>query len=256
LCGSLNEAQHNARPHNDFVDEPNWRRIARDEFGEMDNLISTLLPAGVAVVEVVDDVPGAALFPEEEKVIAKAVDKRRREFTLGRDCARRALTRLGVPPQSILSGPHREPMWPAGVVGSITHCDGYCAAAVAHRWQLATIGIDVEVHDQLPEGVLDDVALEDERKWLGGHWAGDIHWDRVLFSAKESIYKAWFPLTGIWLEFKDTMVIFDPDSRTFVARLLNAGLCIGEHPIHEFAGRFRVEGGLIATAVSLDALHS
>jgi len=85
------------------------------------------------------------------------------------------------------------------------------------------------------------------------HSEDGIHWDRVLFSAKECVYKAWFPLTGEWLEFKDARVTIDPDSLTFVARLLNAGLNIDGVVLHELAGRFRVADGLVVTAIALEA---
>ena len=59
-------------------------------------------------------------------------------------------------------GAKREPLWPAGVVGSITHCDGYRAAAVARATDLATVGIDAEPHEPLPDGVLAAIALPAE----------------------------------------------------------------------------------------------
>jgi 4'-phosphopantetheinyl transferase EntD len=216
-------------------------------------MISAILPPGVVVVETLGDISSPVLFAQEESVIRTAGDKRRREFTLGRHCARRALSSLGVSPQPILSGGHREPLWPAEVVGSITHCDGYCAAAVALRQRVLAIGIDAEVHSPLPEGVLAGVALDKEREWLSDHSNGETHWDRVLFSAKESVYKVWFPMTGRWLEFKDAMVTIDPISQTFVARLLISGLKIDGEAIHELAGGFRVAKGFIVTAISLEA---
>ena len=76
-----------------------------------------------------------------------------------RTCARIALGRLGLPPAPLLSGPKREPLWPDGVVGSITHCDGYRAVAVARADQLASIGIDAEPHAELPAGILARIAL-------------------------------------------------------------------------------------------------
>jgi 4'-phosphopantetheinyl transferase EntD len=216
-------------------------------------MISAILPPSVVTVEAFSGASTLALFAEEEFVIRNAGDKRRREFTIGRNCARRALTSLGLPSQPILSGKYREPLWPAEVVGSITHCDGYYAAAVALRQRVMAIGIDAEVHEPLPEGVLAGVALDKEREWLVDHSNDETHWDRVLFSAKESVYKVWFPVAGSWLEFKDAMVTIDPGSQTFVARLLSSGLKIDGEVIYELSGRFRVARGLIVTAISLEA---
>jgi 4'-phosphopantetheinyl transferase EntD len=165
-------------------------------------VIGSLLPAAVRVVESFGELPGATLFPEEEELVARAVPKRVAEVTTVRACARRALGELGLPPVPILSGPSREPLWPAGVVGSLTHCAGYRAAAVARASELASFGIDAEPHGELPEGVLERVALASEQAALPGLPPG-VHWDRLLFSAKESVYKAWFPLAGRWLGFED-----------------------------------------------------
>ena len=99
-------------------------------------------------------------------LVARAVDRRRAEFTTVRTCARIALGRLGLPPAPLLTGSKREPLWPAGVVGSITHCDGYRAAAVARASEVAAIGIDAEPHDPLPDGILDRVTLPAERAHL------------------------------------------------------------------------------------------
>jgi 4'-phosphopantetheinyl transferase EntD len=191
----------------------------------------------------------SALFPEEREHIAKAVAKRRAEFAAVRRCARVALRELGFPPVPILPGEQREPQWPDGVVGSMTHCAGYCAAAVARAGQVAALGIDAEVHAPLPEGVLGLIALDTERERLAGlaEYRPEVHWDRVLFSAKEAVYKAWFPLTRRWLGFEQADIDLRPDG-TFAARLLPSEAGQGTVP-HGFAGRWAVSAGLTATAI-------
>jgi 4'-phosphopantetheinyl transferase EntD len=102
-------------------------------------VIEKILPDVVACSEAFDDSPDAVLFPKEQAVITWAVEKRRREFRTVRLCARRALRELNLAPVAVLSGEHREPLWPPGVVGSMTHCTGYRAAAVAHSRDLLTV---------------------------------------------------------------------------------------------------------------------
>ena len=223
-------------------------------------MIAGLLPPSVAVVDACGPLPGEGLLPEEEALVARAVAKRRAEFTTVRTCARRALAQLGLPPAPLLSGAKREPLWPAGVVGSLTHCAGYGAAAVAWSSDLATVGIDAEPHDQLPAGVLDRVSLPDERRQLRGLPAG-VHWDRVLFSAKESVYKAWYPLARRWLGFEDARLRFvpgpDPTRGTFTAELLVPGLPpVAGRPVPVLPGRYAVGGGLLVTAIALPARAS
>jgi 4'-phosphopantetheinyl transferase EntD len=211
-------------------------------------VIAEILPAGVAAVEAFDDPPGAVLFPQEEAVIARAVDKRRREFTTVRVCARAALAALGLPAVPILPEQRGAPRWPDGVVGSMTHCAGYRAAAVAHLRDLRTVGIDAEVHDALPDGVLDLVSIPSERTRLRQLAADEpgVCWDRVLFSAKEAVYKAWYPLTRAWLDFAEADLTLHRCGG-FTARLLVPG------PVSGFDGRWLVRDGLVLTAIAVPA---
>lgn len=215
-------------------------------------MIEAILPPSVAVCEAFDDPADATLFPPEEAIVARAVAKRRREFATGRWCARRALADLGLPATSVPSGARGAPRWPAGVVGSITHCDGYRAAAVARSRHLRTIGIDAEPHAPLPDGVLNLVAAQAEREHLHAlaATATDLHVDRLLFSAKESAYKAWFPLTGRWLGFEDVAVTIDVATRGFMARLLVPGPRVNGTDLTGFTGRWLIQNGLIITAVA------
>jgi 4'-phosphopantetheinyl transferase EntD len=213
-------------------------------------VIEELLPASVAGAELFGDPVQARLFPEEEAQVAHAVDKRRREFSGGRWCAHRALERLGVPPAPIGRGERGAPQWPTGVVGAITHCSGYRGAAVARSGELTTLGIDAEPHSALPDGVLDVVSLQAERCHLRELAARDpgTHWDRLLFSAKESIYKAWFPVTGEWLGFEDAQLHFSPGE--FTAKLAKPARLPGRE-LHAFTGRWLARDGLVLTAVAV-----
>ncbi|MDP9870147.1 MULTISPECIES: 4'-phosphopantetheinyl transferase family protein [Streptosporangium] len=212
-------------------------------------MIERILPSWVACADAFRDPPGAALFPEEEAVVAGAVDKRRREFTTARHCARQALSRLGLPPAPIPADGDGAPMWPDGVAGAITHCAGYRAAAVSLK--AVAVGIDAEPHGPLPPGVLQAIALDRERDALE-RLGGPVHWDRLLFSAKESVYKAWFPLARRWLDFEEALVAFEP-SGTFTARLLVPGPLVAGRRLTGFTGRWLVADGLAVTAVTLPA---
>ena len=136
------------------------------------------------------------------------------------------------------------------MVGSITHCAGYRAGAVAWRRDVRALGLDAEPHGPLPDGVLNTVASAAEQTRLAELAAADtgVHWDRLLFSAKESVYKAWFPLTGQWLGFDGAAIDFDPGSGEFTARIL-----LDDPPVKGFEGRWRVAGGLLATAIAVPA---
>ncbi|MFG2713671.1 4'-phosphopantetheinyl transferase [Streptomyces goshikiensis] len=214
-------------------------------------MINEILPAAVAAAECFGDAPEAALYPEERAALGETGEARRREFTTVRHCARRALGGLGLPPAPLLPGVRGAPRWPDGVVGSMTHCAGYRAAAVAHGSGMRTLGIDAEPHEPLMEGLLDYIGLPEERARLAGlaRQYPDVHWDRLLFCAKEAIYKAWFPVTQRWLGFDGAQVSLLPDG-TFHARILVA------HPPEQpaapgaFEGRWLARNGLLLACVA------
>jgi 4'-phosphopantetheinyl transferase EntD len=216
------------------------------------SLLGSLLPEDAVAVEAFDDAVPAPLFPEEEKALGHPVLKRRREFATARRCAREALGGLGFPPVPLPTGRDREPCWPSGVAGSITHCAGYRAAAVTWSKKTLTLGVDAEPHAPLPDGVLASIALESELRWIAllSERHPQVHWDRLLFSAKESVYKAWFPLARRWLDFHDAAISVDPEARTFRARLLVPGPQIDGGTLTGFAGRWHVGDGLIITAIA------
>lgn len=216
-------------------------------------MIGEILPACAAAVESRTDVDDAQLHPEEERVLGQAVEKRRREFTTARVCARQALAQLGFPPAPILSGERGEPLWPKGAVGSITHCAGYRACAVARANELLTVGIDAEPNAALPEGLIGDIARPEELPSLRrlGAEHPEVHWERLLFSAKESVYKAWFPLAKRWLGFEDAVIAIDSAAGTFDAKLLVLGPSLADGPLCGFAGRWVVQDGIIATAIAV-----
>lgn len=227
-------------------------------------LLDGLLPRAAVVAERFGDPPKPQLFPQEATLVEAAVGKRRREFATVRTCAREALARLGIPPVAILplggaappSG-RRAPRWPTGVVGSMTHCDGYRGAALARSAALASVGIDAESHLPLPVRVTAAIATPEELESLGalGEAEPAIAWERILFSAKESVYKALFPLTGDPLGFHDCTITLSADG-SFTARVRAGGL----RPQDEqgLSGRWRLRKGhsndrptLIGTALAV-----
>jgi 4'-phosphopantetheinyl transferase EntD len=218
-------------------------------------VIEELLPAEVISVDTRGDLVDATLFPDEERIVGNAVEKRRREFTTARACARAALAQLGFPPIAIPAGERGEPLWPEGVVGSITHCAGYRACAVARSTEIATLGIDAEPNIALPDGLLAEITGLDEllalrRLQLA---APEVQCGRLLFSAKESVYKAWLSVARCSLSFKDAVLTFDLSTGTFTARLLVAGPQLPGGTHGRFSGRWMVRSGIIMTAITAPA---
>ena len=177
-------------------------------------MLAELLPSAVESTEVFGDgCDDGDLLPAEEALWSPGPARSGGASSPGRGCARGWRWRgPGFRPAPILPGPTGAPQWPSGVVGSMTHCDGYRAAAVGRTEAFAAIGIDAEPHAALPDGVLAKVASESEQMALArlARQAPEVCWDQMLFSAKEAVYKAWSPATGRWLGFTDAEVELDP----------------------------------------------
>lgn len=219
-------------------------------------LLGGLLPAVVAAAEAYGDpAEPPELFPEERAHVARAVDKRRREFGTVRALARAALARLGGPAVPLLPGERGAPGWPEGFTGSMTHCSGYRAASVVRTSELASLGIDAEPNQPLPNpDILDAISLPAERPHLKelADRRPEVCWDRLLFSAKESVYKAWFPLTRKWLDFEEAELRFDADAGMFTARLLVPGPVVDGVRLGGFEGRWAAARGLVVTAIAVE----
>ncbi|GHE84079.1 4'-phosphopantetheinyl transferase [Streptomyces spiralis] len=218
-------------------------------------MLANLLPTGVAVSEATADPADAGLHPEELALVAHSVEKRQLEFGTVRWCARRAMEELGVEPGPVLPGRRGVPQWAPGVVGSMTHCAGYRAAALARAGQFTALGIDAEPDEPLPEGILESIALPEEMRWIRQleRAVPQVSWGRLLFSIKESVYKAWFPLTGQELDFPDASVTVDPASGRFRARLVPVGMVLSPAGPTVFEGRWAAGNGVLVSATWVPA---
>ena len=221
-----------------------------------ESLMRSLLPPDICVAETTGDF--GHLRDGEREYFASAVTKRVREATTARSCARLALKQLYLreseltePPAEHIFVPHADgsPAWPAGVVGSITHCVGYRAAAVASAHRYAGVGIDVEPAVSLSAAV-QELIVRDEEQWFAfGAYS------KVLFSAKEAALKTWYPLGFRGFDVSDISVTCDVESAagrggedargTFTARIPT----MPDAPV--LPGGWAIGGGFVATAASL-----
>jgi 4'-phosphopantetheinyl transferase EntD len=219
-------------------------------------MIEPLVPAS-ACAEMFSDVPESTMFGVEAAVVKGAVAERRRGFGTVRYCARRALQKIGVPAVPVLPDADGAPRWPVGLVGSMTHCAGYRAAVVARSHDLCGVGIDAEPHAAVPDAALNLILRNEERARLSAlaDARPDLHWDRILFCAKEAVFKAWFPLTRQWLDFADVSVTAHLGG-AFRARLRIRGPRVAGFDLDGFNGRWVVGRGLVVAAASVSQRQS
>lgn len=155
-----------------------------------------------------DEAEGYVLPPEEAAVLSpKANKKRREDFQLGRAAASQALAQLGVQ-GAVPKGKGREPLWPEGIVGSISHSGKWGVAAVAHKSEIKSIGIDIEALRKPKLNISRQLCRAEELRWIDDE--GEEKRDLLLiqlFSAKESAFKALYPLTKCLIGFQDVLLL-------------------------------------------------
>jgi 4'-phosphopantetheinyl transferase EntD len=191
----------------------------------------------------------APVHPDEEPFVARAVTARRREFAAGRSCARDLLAGLGLG-GAIPVGPGGAPRWPSGAVGSISHCPGLCAAAVAPADAVRGVGLDVEMVRPLEPAMIRRICRVEELSALVNGSRSIPEWASIIFSAKEAFYKCYYPLTGQFLEYGDVRIRLQPAWSRFDVELLSDSHpdVLGRRPLR---GRFAVWDGFVACAVTL-----
>ena len=193
-------------------------------------MLDGLFPEDV-IVELAAPWMWAAELPRaEEALIANAVGKRRREFAAGRTCARHVLERLGFDAGlTIAKDASGAPVWPGGVVGSISHTDDFCVVCItSHVGEFAGIGVDVEKDTPLDPGLMDLICDEAEKEMCFSTRSMDPYRvAKVIFSAKESIYKCLYPVIRTTLEFHDVRVRLDLERRRFTGTVKDDGFCSG-----------------------------
>ncbi len=197
---------------------------------EVQSVFSESLPANVD------------LYPEEVRFTAQMVERRLQEFQHGRSCARLALSMLGQPPGPVGRGKHREPLWPAGFIGSISHAGSHAAAAVAATDLFLGIGLDMEFADPIEDSLIASICRPGEIDCVDD--GEDIGYRaKLLFSIKESIYKCVWPLIRQFVDFTEIEVRLVDDSDRYEA-IAHTAKCDAV-PVDRLSGRYRRYGKLI-----------
>lgn len=213
--------------------------------------IGALFTVPVAAFEALAPVDPRVLSPEEAAHLSRAAPKRVAEFAAGRACARRALCELGIRQFNLLVGPDREPLWPPGIVGSITHVAGFCGVAAARIETARSLGFDAERRDAVHRRLWRQITTSEELTWLESQSPESATESAsLIFSAKEAFYKCQFPLTREWLSFSDVSVSVHSNTFEVLPRRMLALGAISPGP---WIGRFTRTDSLVLTGCELPA---
>ncbi len=188
-------------------------------------------------------------LPEELNGLSpRAVEKRRREFAAGRAVARAAMAQLDHSPAPILVGKDRAPVWPKGLIGSITHCKTCAMAAVSTSDRYAGLGLDVEEDTPLKSELWDAICSKREQDWMRAHH-NPAQMGKLIFSAKEAAYKCQYNVSRRYFGFEGMELEFDMTNHSFRAEFTADQVPFVQGT--SLFGRFAIGAGLIITAVSL-----
>ncbi len=216
-------------------------------------LARPLLPGVVALAATDPSAPQPPALPQERAALTGARPARLREFDAGRTAARRAMVQLGVAPAAVLHGDDRAPIWPEGLVGTITHGAGACLAAQAYRRDIQALGLDLEEATTLEPDLFETICTGAELNHLAA-LPPDQRGLRakLIFSAKEAAYKAQYPLSRTLFDFQTLEISLDAGNPgQFSAHFLRA---IAPFPAGSLlSGRYAIGGGWIVTAVAIAA---
>lgn len=174
---------------------------------------AAFFPPEVIMVTATPEMWESPALEAEEQLIAQAIRKRQREFRAGRHCAHAALQKFGLARQAILRDAHRAPLWPEGYLGSISHCQDLCIAACAKQHPIISLGLDVEPLKPLKPGVEQYIQTAAETAYLES-FSPRLP-QRLVFSAKESLYKCFYPLLKTFFGFHTVEVVIDHQNQQF-----------------------------------------
>jgi 4'-phosphopantetheinyl transferase EntD len=221
--------------------------------------VGSLFPPCAVAAELRGPGDAALLLPEEAAFLGRAVPKRVHEFAAGRLCARRALAEFGIAGFALCVAADRQPVWPESMVGSITHTAGFCAAVVAERERVLSLGLDSEVVGRVNQEIWPSICGAREIAWIGslppGMQAAAV---TLIFSAKEAFYKCQYPLTGERLGFHDVWIEAAPGwtlGGTFLVHAFRS-IAVAKRTLLPMPGRHQYHEEFVTAGVSLAAAPS
>jgi 4'-phosphopantetheinyl transferase EntD len=210
--------------------------------------LGSLFTAAVVAAELLAEAPRSVLTKDELRSVSHCANKRIDDFTRGRACARRALSELGMSHFSVLAGEKREPVWPPGITGSITHTTGFAAAVVARRSEVQALGIDCEVIASVDADLWERICTPTERARLEQLPQAQAQRQAALiFAAKEAFYKCQFPVSREWVGFEDVTIEVSGDGFRIIPQV---HLPVADGWVASLAGRYEFREPWVVTGVS------
>ncbi|VAW95228.1 hypothetical protein MNBD_GAMMA22-7 [hydrothermal vent metagenome] len=212
-------------------------------------MINSLLPNNIACEFLNESTSNLFVHEAEVKSIQHASKKRVTEFLNARHCAHKALIKIGYTQNAaILQGTKGEPLWPKSIIGSITHCKGYYAAVVSFNKFIVGIGIDAELNMDISQKLILTTQTENEifTNTKISNKSPNFFLNKLVFSAKESVFKFLFPIVKRYIKFKEIEINLNINKKTFSVILLNSDIS-NDFDVTLMIGKFDYDDNHIVT---------
>lgn len=232
--------------------------VIESNSAKLSTSLRELFPPGALAAELRGPGDPAALLPDEWQTHRTAVRTRVQEFAAGRACAHLLLAEFGVFDFPIKSAPDRQPLWPAALVGSITHTAGFCAAVVALKSDLIAVGIDSEIRGSVKPELWRSICTATETMWLRSlPSAEQTAAATLIFSAKEAFYKCQYPLAGERLNFQDASVEIEDWGRPLGKVKIHPSrqVALAQHAPAPWPGRYLFHEEFVSAGIGLPELR-
>lgn len=211
-------------------------------------MLDKIVPSSVSLKIADDEMWDKSLSEQEESYLINSVEKRKREFRAGRNAAKEALKQIGCTGEIVIPvGEMRQPVWPNGFTGSISHTNNYCAAVIARRRDYLSIGIDVEASSPLEPDLHKLICTKTERDWLKSQ-VKPAELAKLIFCIKEAIFKAYYPIYSVFFEFQDAEVFINLSTNEFKADIRQ----VESMPAFHCGGRFSIGGDIVCAFLGVE----
>jgi 4'-phosphopantetheinyl transferase EntD len=220
----------------------------------LERVLPTFLPPACTFGVQRYDLPYTSIPIIDEPSLRRAIPKRQLEFSAGRVASQQALAALGQANVAVPMGQKRNPLWPVGIAGSITHTAGLAVAVTALAKNVVSLGIDLELATAVTPSLWASVLNKREIEWLQRRPALEqASLATLFFCAKESFYKFQYALAEQWVDFAEGEVSIETKAPGEFSLDCHQAAVVARLGRSRFSGRYAVGYGFVFTAMHLEA---
>lgn len=206
-----------------------------------DSFARPLFSSRIAMAWADPRAPMPRLIGDEVLAVEQVSAARAREFAAGRLAARKAMDMLGHIGRPVLQGADLAPVWPNGLIGSITHTDRDSLAAVTDDPDILALGLSLEPATPLEPGLWPVCCTSDEMQWLASLGPSQRgHFAKLILSVKKAVSKAAYASRTRLPELQQITLSIDLVTGRFDARIAPGFVGTGQRSMQSVGGQFAI----------------